>query len=242
MKNRNIKKKSQIWVSVIIYTLVSVLALTIVLNTGMPIINELRERASFNKIKDNMLFLDNTINDISKQAEGSQQNVFFDVKEGEIYFKDDSLIWEIETSNNILKSKTSEKIGNLIITNSNVQTIEYDSYYIFKNRIKNDSFEVKINKINSKENPSTINTSQIISYIKYNDNQIQGFDFFVNKNETTSIGNGYIDFFPKGNNSYLSSAKAIAYVNTTLGYYEIEFSLKSNNDFFSVKLIDFIPN
>ncbi|MEM3374347.1 MAG: hypothetical protein QXE31_03945 [Candidatus Woesearchaeota archaeon] len=242
--NKNIiENKSQIWVSVVIYTLVALLALILVLNTGLPLMTELKEKSTFNKIKDNMIELDKNINELSKQGEGSQISVSFDVKEGNIYFKNGGIVWEYETTSNIMLPRTSIKIGNLLIaSNSNVQTIEYQDSYVFRTTIKNDTFEVKFKKINSPENPGFINTSQIIEYISFNDNKITGFDFFINKNESSSVGIGYIDFIPKGNNTNLGKAKAIAYVNSSFGKYKLEFTLDSYADFLIVNFKDFQPN
>jgi len=44
-------KKAEVWVSVIIYTLVAILALSLLLSTGLPILTEMRERTVFSKTK-----------------------------------------------------------------------------------------------------------------------------------------------------------------------------------------------
>ena len=57
MKSSGWSKKGDIWISVIIYTLVAIVALALILSTGMPILSEIREKAVFSKVKDTMIDL-----------------------------------------------------------------------------------------------------------------------------------------------------------------------------------------
>ncbi len=236
-------KKSQIWISVIIYTMVALLALVLILNTGLPILTEMKERSLFNKIKDAMLDLDRHITDIAKQGEGSQAAVSFEIKEGEMKFLDNQLIWEIETSSKLISPRTSTKIGNLIISsNSNIRSFELEDYYIMETFIKEDNFSVRINKFNSKEAPGDINTSRLIEYISFNGEKMDGnFNFYINNNETSSLGTGYTEIIPAGNNTNVGSAKVVAHVDSDFGKYKLEFTLESYADFLIVRVKNFKP-
>ncbi len=237
-------KKSQIWISVIIYTLVAVLALVLILNTGIPILTEMKDRAVFSKIKEIMLDLDGHITEIANQGEGSQATVSFEIRDGEILFSDNQLIWELETKSKIVSPRTKTVFGNLIISsNANVRTYELNDSYIMNTTIEDDSFSVKINKKGSSSNWDYYNTSDIINYIQYNDNQIDGskFNFNLNDNITSARGTGYIELIPSGNNTNLGKAKVVAHMNSTFATYDLEFTLESYSDFLTVRIKNFEP-
>lgn len=234
-------RKAQIWISVIIYTMVALLALLLLLNTGLPILTEMRDRSSFNKIKDIMLDLDKHITDISGQGEGSQSSVSFEIRDGEIKFIDDSLVWEIETKSSIMSPRSSIMLGNLIASsNSNVRTYETSDAFIMSTRIKNDTFTVNISKIGSRDNWQTYNTSRIIRYMDYNGNKLAGtFKFDLNEDINSASGNGYTYMYPSGNNSNVGRAKVIAHMNSTFGEYDLEIVMESYSDFLNIRFKNF---
>ena len=230
-------KKAQVWISVIIYTLVAVLALVIILSTGLPILTEMKDRAVFNKVQGIMQDLDRHISDIASQGDGSQATVSFQIRDGEVKFVDDQLVWELETKSEIISPRSSTVIGNLIISsNANVRTYDLNDSYIMETKIRNDTFSVKINKIGNGGNWKIYNTSELIEYVNYNGNLMDG-DFTFSLNDANSVkGNGYTEMIPSGNNTNLGKAKVIAHMNSTFAEYDIEFTLYSYADFVTVKI------
>jgi len=232
------KSKAQIWVSAIIYTMVAIIALVLILNTGVPLLTELKDRAVMSKIKDAMLDLDSHITDLATQGEGSQASVSFEIRDGEVKFQNNQIIWEVETDTEIISPRTSTKSGNLVIaSNANVRTYDITNYYIMETAIKNDSFKVVINKKGSYRNWQAYNTSDIIQNLSYNGVNMDGnFTFNINHNKTTGEGNGYIHMEPSGNNSNLGSAKITAHINNSFAEYDLVFRLESYADFVTVTL------
>ena len=51
-------KKAQIWISAVLYTLIIVVAIVIVLSAVVPLINKMKDRAIFQKVKNELLNLD----------------------------------------------------------------------------------------------------------------------------------------------------------------------------------------
>lgn len=239
MKSKKvISKKAQVWVSAIIYTMVAILALVLILNTGIPILTELKDRAVFEKVKGVMLDLDKQITEIAGQGEGSQTSVSIDIKEGELKFQNNQIIWEIETDSEIISPRSRTKIGNLIIaSNANVRTIETDEYYIMESFIQNDTFRVVINKTGNEYSWVPYNVSQIIENISYNGNNMDGDFIFNLNNEPTSMnGTGYTEMMPSGNNSNLGSARVVAHMNSSFADYDLVFTLGSYADFITVNI------
>ena len=69
------KRRAQIWVSAILYILITVVAVIIILEAGNPIVNGLRDRTAFSKTKDAMQVLDQYIMDVAEGGPGSQRVV-----------------------------------------------------------------------------------------------------------------------------------------------------------------------
>jgi len=234
-------KKSQVWVSVIIYTLVAVLALVLILNTGIPILTEMKDRSVFTKVKDIMLDLDSHITDIGQQGEGSQASAALEIRDGEIRFEDGQLVWELETKSEIISPRSSTTLGNLIISsNANVKTYLLDDAFLINTTIKEDDFGAKFKKIGSESNWQQYNTSEIIEYVSYNGNKMEGvFEFSLNNDGGSTKGTGYTKMVPSGNNTNLGRAKVIAHMNSTFAEYDIEFVLESYADFLTVRIKNF---
>jgi hypothetical protein len=234
-------KKGEIWISVIIYTLVAVLALVLILNTGLPILTEMKDRATVTKTREIMLDLDRHIAGIVSQGEGSQATVAFEIREGEVRFADNQLIWEIETTSRIISPRTSTTIGNLIISsNANVRTYDVGDAYIMSTNMKNEQFSIRIKKLGTSDEWTHYNTSGIIEYIDHNGFRMDGkFNFTLNGNSSSAEGWGYTQMYPEGNNTNLGRAKVIAYMNSDFGSYELEFALESYSDFVSVRIKNF---
>ena len=232
-------KKSEIWISAIIYTLVTILALTLILNTGIPILTEIKDRAVFERVKEIMLDLDKQIMEIARQGEGSQASVSFEVKDGQIRFHNNQLIWEIKTNSEIISPRSKTRLGNLILSsNANVRTIETEDYYIMESYIQNDTFRVAILKKGDASSWETYNISDIIHNISYNENNMKGkFIFSLNNNATSSENiTGYTRMDPPGNNTNLGSARIIAHVNSNFANYDLVFTLGSYADFLTVNV------
>jgi hypothetical protein len=236
-------KKSQIWISVIIYTLVALLALVLILNTGVPILTEMKDRSVVSKVKDTMIELDKQITTVANQGEGSQAVVSFEIRDGELKFADNQLIWEIETDSKIVAPRTSTRSGNLIIaSNANVNAFELNDSYLLENTLKNNTFSVRINKRGSKTSPVAFTTSQLIDYVSFNGNKMEGqFRFELNGDNSSTAGIGYTEMIPVGNNTNLGKAKVIAHMNTNSSYYDLVFTLESYADFLTVNVKNFQP-
>ncbi len=238
-----IKKRAEVWISVVIYTLVAILALSLLLGTGLPILNEMKERTVFSKTKEIMLQLDTHLTELTNQGEGSQSTLSFEIRDGKVLFEDDELIWEIEAKSPIVSPRTTSVLGNLIISsNANIRTYDTGSSFILSTTIKDLPFTVNITKIGTKESWQPINTSKLINYIDFNGYRTNGtFSFNINQEELSSYGTGYTMMVPQSNSTNLGRAKVIAHINNTFAEYDLEFTLESYTDFLIVKMKNFEP-
>ncbi|MFH0875055.1 MAG: hypothetical protein V1859_03895 [archaeon] len=244
-KSKNMKnRKSEVWVSAILYTLVATVALVLILEAGIPILERLKDRTTFTKTKEMMLSLDKQIQAVASEGEGSQRVVNLEIKEGKLLIGNNQVVWEFETKNRIIDSKTSQDIGNLVITsNANVIVTENDYNYFLNTSLKNDTFSAVIQKVGSESAWAPINTSKLIESINFNGVPLNGnFSFKINGDSLSEKGTGYTKLVPAGNSSNLGRAKVIAHINApTFAEYDLEFTLESYADFISVKVKNFVP-
>ena len=252
LTKNNKNRKSQLWISAILYILIIVVAITLILSVGIPIINEMRDKIAFNRAKDTMLNLDQHIVDIASEGEGSQRIIPIEISAGKLKVENSQLIWEMDTGAEIVTSRSKIDIGNLVITsNANVQarTNTYDTEngsFILETElgatdvVRGDTFLVNISKIGSEENWTYINTSSLINYIQYKNNTIDGtFSFSINDNSSSAFGTGYTVLVPSGNNTNLGRAKVVAHINSSYASYDLELVLESYADFIAVKVKNF---
>ncbi len=246
------KKRGQVWVSAILYTVVIIVAITLILSVGIPLINKMKDKIVFSRAKDMMLNLDKHVVDVASEGEGSQRIVPIEIVDGKMEVKNNQIVWKFDTSSEIVTSRTKIDIGNLIIiSNANVEATTYNkadgngSFTLQTevggtDEIEGDLFLVNISKLGSEDNWVDISTSNLINYILYKDNKIDGtFSFSINDNSTSMSGNGYTKLVPSGNNTNLGRAKVIAHINSTYASYDLEIALESFADFVTLKINNF---
>lgn len=237
-KSNNRRKKGEIWVSAVLYTLIITAAIILILKVGVPIIEKMKDKTSFSNAKETMLGIDKTINDIANEGEGSQRIIPIEIKNGKITLKNNEISWTLETKTNIMESRSSENFGNLkVSSNANVNTIEYNDSFTLETTIEGDQFNVSLKKIGSEQNYSNITTSELINSIYYDGERLNGtFNFSINNDDSTSSGTGYTKMIPNGDNNNVGNAKVIAHINSTNAEYDLEFTLESFADFLTVEL------
>ncbi len=233
--NRN--RKGEIWVSAVIYVLVGVIVLTIVIQAGIPLIKKLQERNSVNQARNTFTALDQQIQEIAKEGQGSQRVVPLDISEGTVKVEDSKLRWKIETSSKIIEPKTRVELGNLIIASDvDVSAVDYPSSYI----IQNSRVLVNFTKFGSQSNQTTVNTSALINYVTFKDTGASTagtFTFFINQDPSTTNGTGYNELLQSGTG--LASVTLTTHVNSTIYDYDLLLSLDSKADFLRATIENF---
>lgn len=225
-------KKGDIWISAVLYMLIAVAVVLIVLKAGVPQVNKMRDQLLFSKARQTMLLLNDEIRNVANEGFGSQRIVPIEIDSGVLKVEDNKLIWQMQTKSKIMEPRTKITLGNLIITaNADVNVYEYSNHYLFENsRIK-----VNFTKFNSERLPGPIDTRDLVKYIEFEGNKLEGtFAFLINNEQETSIGTGYTYLLDKGED--LGFATLVAHVNSTKFEYDLEITLESQADFISARI------
>ena len=230
-------KKGAIWVSAVIYVLVGIIVLTIVIEAGIPFIKSLQERSNVNRARNTFSSLDQQIQDVAKEGQGSQRIIPLEVSEGSVKVEDGKLRWKIETNSKVLEPRTRIELGNLVIASDvDVSAADFTNYHV----LQNSRILVNFSRYGSKGNPASINTSSIINYIRFKDTGSQttgAFTFFIDQNASSTNGTGYTELQQTG--SGLASATLKAYVNSTVYEYDLLLTLDSKADFLRAQIENF---
>ena len=234
-------KKNQIWISMLIYTSITIITIMLILQVGIPLVNKLKHKTLFENIKTNMNQFDNYIQQVVSEGPGSQRVFPLEIKEGELKIENSSIIWEID-NNDILDPRTTLSLGNLkIAEGDNVKlTINRKNY-----TIENSILKVVLIRI-PETNKTWINTSDIIKMIelKTTNTIINGnFEFSIANDSNSMKGFAYTEISPNKNSTSLNEVKYTIHMNTTDSnpttcdyIYDLNIELDSNSDFINVYL------
>jgi hypothetical protein len=229
-------RKGVIWVSAVIYVLIAVVVMIIVLEAGLPLIAGLNEQSAFNKISDSLVSLDRQIQSVASEGQGSQRVLPLEVSDGEVLFTDNKLRWKLETANKIVEPRSRVELGNIVIASDvDVSAAERGSFYILENA----HLIVNITANGTASNYSALDTTQLVQYIHYKDNNARTtgtFSFFVN-DSTSAIGTGYTALEKSGTG--LTSASVKTHVNNSAMEYDLYIILDSKADFIRASVRNF---
>lgn len=227
-----LNRQAQVWVSAVLYILIISIALVLVLNVGIPLMDHMKDKTAYTRTRDTMLSLDQHIEDVTSEGEGSQRIVAVEIKEGELNMEDGSLSWEFKTDSDIIEPRSKIEYGNLVVS-SDIDVIakEYDTFYT----LENSYLLVNISMFNSTPG----NTSDLINsvYFKPNDVTIPGnFSFQIGTDADTATGIITTSLVPPGNNTALDFATVVVQVNASGITYDLELSLESQADFITTRI------
>src|SRR3989338_5456720 len=66
-------KKGVIWISAVIYIALGIVAITLILAAGLPLINSLKDKNTYSQTKDILIHIDQNIEEISTEGPGSRR-------------------------------------------------------------------------------------------------------------------------------------------------------------------------
>ena len=229
--------KAQIWVSAILYILVITVVMVLVLNAGVPILEDLQDKTVFTRSKNTFLSLNQQINDISEEGIGSQRVIPVEIEKGNLELKDGSLKWNLRTDAKILESGQQIELGNLFITsNADVSSTSHASNYTLENTYLRATFH----KCEDRE-LCALNESGMLKQLVFK-NPETGAESAASNQFTFDFGAGSWNSSGfsvlEDSGSSLGAARVLYYVNNTNATYYtvVEFMLESNRDFMQVRI------
>lgn len=228
-------------ISGVLFLAFLIFATSIVYWTITPTIEKIRCSVVVEKMKNAFVNLDETIQKVSSESEGSRRTINFNIDEGEFVIdgENDVIYWKYECESPMVSPRTFQKIGNVIF-GSNLDTKAYEDVcrgeqaYV----LENEHLKVCIKKVGTEEIYSRYNISEILLSIYQKDlNQVmplERLEITLDNNETSSVGLGYTKLSKYG--QHLPYGEVTAYIESDYGInYRIKFILESGEDFLIIK-------
>src|SRR3989338_7144438 len=171
-------KKAELWISAVLYLLIISIVMSIVLQAGLPMLKNLRDKSIVLQTRDNFINLDKHIQEIDDAGPGSQRVVPFEIKKGDLKVEDGRVLWEFDTEAEIMQPGSSQKSGNLRLgLNADVKASEQSDRYT----LQNSYIKAVFSKIGNATVFQPINTSGIVKYMEFVDTGGQANDPFTFK-------------------------------------------------------------
>ena len=127
----DMKKSGQIWISAVLYIALGVVAISIVLSAGVPIINKIKDKNTIVQTKEILFTLDNIIREVRDEGPGSRRVIQpFIIKDGNLFIdsSNNKIIWELQTATVFVelcgRTKTECEDNELIVKEGPLQIYE----------------------------------------------------------------------------------------------------------------------
>lgn len=94
-------KKGDVWISVVLYTAIGVVALTLILGAGLPLIQKMRDKNTVAQTKMLMTIVDENVRAVISEGPGSKRFLSpFEIKAGDMYVDptSDRMYWIFKTT------------------------------------------------------------------------------------------------------------------------------------------------
>lgn len=123
-------KKGDVWIATVIYIAIGVIILTLIVASGVPLINDMRDRNTFVQTKEVMRSIDDAINQVVSEGPGSRRALNpVIIKKGELSIitsENNIIYWQMQTKAKIQEiSNTTTGDNTIIIKEKNLDIIEY---------------------------------------------------------------------------------------------------------------------
>lgn len=233
-------KKSQVWISAVLYILISVFIMVLVLEALTPLLEGMKDKSVYTRMRDTILSVNQQIREVGLEGQGSQRVIPVEVHKGSLAVINNSLRWEMDTQADILEPRTLIELGNVLVTsNADVTATEYNNSFI----LENSRMKVNFSKLGSEDNYATFTSDQIISNIYYKTigmvteviDPSTNFFFYINDEDSLTEYTGYSEIGKTGRYLGYSSVTVHIKNSTANKEYNLIFTLDSEADYLLVE-------
>ena len=217
--------------SLVFVLVMSIIAITLVLTIGLPIIDTAMNTERVREAKDALSFLDNYIQDVANEGQGAKRVFQFSSPgDFEIIPKEDSIQFEMESGIELYEYMSRRVVENLV----HISGADVDCYTNDNITMENTYLKVIFQKVDEASPLSAITTDTNIlmlnektynSYIYPSNTSI-----IIDNDPTTAHGTGYSELLRSGRG--LPSCQTHFYINSSAGIsYDVYYILYAGADF-----------
>jgi len=97
--------RGQVWVEAVLYIAIGVVAISLILSAGLPVINKMRDRNTVMQTKELLHTFDSAIRQVAGEGLGSQRSLDpVIIKGGRLDIKENEIVWRMDTTAEIMES------------------------------------------------------------------------------------------------------------------------------------------
>ncbi|MEM1988495.1 MAG: hypothetical protein QXS41_01475 [Candidatus Woesearchaeota archaeon] len=223
-------KKSQIWLSTVMWILIGVLVIGLILSFGLPLFRKTREQMVYQQVVNDFQTLKNNLDQLSKEGPGAQRIIDLNIPKGNVIFENDTIVWLGTMDEEIVEPQTRvENNGVIVASDADVTAFENETHIIMENSY--------ISAIFKKPISNEINVSNIIEKIIFKANNaefVPNYRFYLLNDPSTEFGFGKMELLEKG--KYLVSSTIKIALETNVLKYDLYITLNSKADYLRFKV------
>lgn len=232
-------------ISGVIFLAVTLVAVFIVYEASVPVINRMRDAVYIQNMRDAMVRLDDAIRQVASEGRNSRRSVSMGVDAGKIVINgsDDVIYWEYETDTPVISPRTYQKFGNMVV-GSNLKTKAYEANYTLQNPeiecfvMENAYLKVYVRKVGSSASHASFYMNQTLVGIYNKDlglwlNDTGFLDITIDNETSSQYGTGYTELADTGN--YLPYSTVTVFMNSSYLEYFVNYTLESGADFIEIE-------
>jgi hypothetical protein len=224
-------------ISAIAFIAITVSAMALILNSGLPIIQRMQSSASLDRMTSTFTELDRTIVSVASEGNGSRRVFDMDTGQGRLALDtdSDSIYWQLDSENSVLRPRTARFIGN-VASGSNIEASLYEgSHEGFPAFVlENSHLKAFIRKVQPAQSYST--DSLLLGVYQKDLGEWLALDYLgisVDSDPSSESGTGWTEADMLGPS--LPRATVIAYISSDYANYSVSFTLESGADFLIVQ-------
>jgi hypothetical protein len=224
-------------VSAIVFIAITISAMALIYQTGMPIIQRMQSSAALDRMTSAFTDLDEAIQSVASEGNGSRRVFDLDTGEGRLSLDpgNDELAWQLDTENSVLRPRTARYLGN-VASGSNLEASLYEGVhgpyqaYI----LENDHLRAYIRKLQPGQAYST-DTLLLDVYQKDLGEWLpmDWLNISLDGEPASESGTGHTEAERLGMS--LPRARVTAYMDSSYADYRISFTLESGADFITIE-------
>jgi hypothetical protein len=229
--------KAVTMVSAIVFIAITISAMALIYQTGMPIIKRMQSSASLDRMTSTFTELDDTIQRVASEGNGSRRIFDLDTGDGRLSIDPakDEISWELDADEAVLRPRTARYLGNVASGNNIAASLSetaWDSYLAYL--LENEHLKAYVRKIQ----PSQAYSTYTLLLGVYNKDlgewlPMDSLSISLDDDPSSETGIGYSEAERIGPN--LARAKVTAHMDSSYANYTISISLESGADFLIIE-------
>lgn len=229
-------KKGVSLISGVIFIGIVLVAVTIIYSASVPLMDKMRDSSAVSKWKTNLATLDNKIQEVASEGEGSRRSLSFRMDAGELLINgtDDRIDWVMETSSEAVAPRSLSQSGRVYVgselhTSVTETTYNGASAYL----VENSHLKVYLRKLGNSTSYVPYSTTELLMAI-YNKDlgqwSVSPLDVYMDNVPSSRTGIGYTTVESSG--TRLPYGRFTAYLQSNYSInYNIYITLESGADF-----------